>query len=65
MTDREYGKYRHLSINWDISPITKEHLPDEFSQKAVKTVDMFRRKTYDLNYECLIYFKCARIPRLL
>ena len=56
MTDSEYGKYRHLSINWDISPITKEHLPDEFSQKAVETVDMFRRKTYDLNYECLIYF---------
>lgn len=54
--DKEYGIYRHLPINWDIPAITKEHLPKEFSQNAVNTVDMFSRKTYDLNYECLIYF---------
>ena len=54
--DKEFARYRHLPINWSISPITKEDLPDEFSQKAVNTVDMFRRKTYDLDCECLIYF---------
>ena len=53
--DKEFTRYRHLPINWSISPITKEDLPDEFSQKAVNTVDMFRRKTYDLDCECLIY----------
>ena len=56
IADEEYKKYRHLPINWSIPPITKEDLPSEFSQKAVNTVDMFRRKTYDLDYECMIYF---------
>ena len=56
ITDKEFERYRHLPINWDISPITKENLPKEFSQKAIKTADMFRRKTYDLECECLIYF---------
>ena len=54
--DKEYERYCHLPINWSISPITEEDLPEEFSQKAVNTVDMFRKKTYDLNCECLIYF---------
>ncbi|WP_298522358.1 hypothetical protein [uncultured Methanobrevibacter sp.] len=54
--DLEYERYRHLPVNWDLSPVTNEHLPDEFSQKAVNTIDMFRRKTYDLKCECLIYF---------
>ena len=54
--DVEYARYRHLPINWSISPITKNDLPEEFSQRAVATVDMFRRKTYDLECECLIYF---------
>lgn len=49
VNDVEYGRYRHLPINWSISPITKEDLPEEFSQRAVNTVDMFRRKTYDLD----------------
>lgn len=31
-------------------------MPEDFSEKGVKTVDMFRRKTYDLDCECLIYF---------
>ncbi|MBQ8016641.1 MAG: hypothetical protein IJ258_00900 [Methanobrevibacter sp.] len=52
LTDPEYERYRHLEINWEISPITKDDLPDEFSPQAVKTVDMFRRKTIDLPYEC-------------
>lgn len=56
VTDVEYGRYRHLPINWSIPPITKEDLPDEFSKKAVRTVDMFRRKTFDLDCECLIFF---------
>ena len=54
--DTDYSKYRHLPINWSIAPVTKECLPDEFSPQAVKTVDMFRRKTVDLSYECMIYF---------
>lgn len=56
IADKKYRKYRHLPINWSISSITKDDLPDEFSQKAVNTVDMFRRKTYDLDYECMILF---------
>lgn len=54
--DGEYSRYGHLPINWSLSPITKNDLPEEFSRKAVATVDMFRRKTYDLECECLIYF---------
>ena len=53
--DKEFARYRHLPINWSITSITKEDLPDEFSKKAVNTVDMFRRKTYDLDCECMIY----------
>jgi hypothetical protein len=56
VSDTDYGRYRHLPINWSISPITEDDLPVEFSPKAVKTVDMFRRKTVDLPYECMIYF---------
>lgn len=56
ITDSEYAKYRCLPVNWSLPPITKEDLPDEFSVNAVKTVDMFRRKTIDLTYECMIYF---------
>ena len=54
--DKEYERYRHLPVNWSISPITKNDLPKEFSQKAVNTVDIFRRKTFDLDVECMIYF---------
>jgi hypothetical protein len=56
ITDADYSRYRHLPVNWSISPITKDDLPEEFSSQAVKTVDMFRRKTVDLPYECMIYF---------
>ena len=56
ITDSDYNRYRHLPPNWDIPPITKDDLPPQFSSQAVKTVDMFRRKTFDLPYECMIYF---------
>lgn len=56
LTDEDYERYRHLPVNWSIPPITKEDLPEEFSSKAVRTVDMFRRKTIDLDVECMIYF---------
>jgi hypothetical protein len=56
ITDKEYERYKHLSIDWSLSPITKDDLPAEFSDKAVKTVDMFRKKTHDLDVECMVYF---------
>ena len=56
VTDEEYKRYRNLPIDWSLSPITSDDLPDEFSEKAVKTVDMFRRKTHNLDIECMIYF---------
>lgn len=56
ITDKEYERYRHLPIEWSLSSITKDDLPVEFSDKSVKTVDMFRRKTYGLDIECMIYF---------
>ncbi len=31
--DCEYGRYRHLPINWEIPPITKDHLPEEFPKR--------------------------------
>lgn len=54
--DKEYERYRHLPINWSVPPITKDDLPSEFSQKAVNTVNLFRRKTFDLDVECMIFF---------
>lgn len=56
ITDIEFQKYRYLEVNWSIPPITKDLLPAEFSPQAVKTVDMFRRKTIDLDEECMILF---------
>ena len=56
ISDKEYERYRHLPVDWSLPPITKDDLPEEFSQKAVKTVDMFRRKTFNLDVECMIYF---------
>ena len=54
--DPEYERYRHLPINWSISPLTEDGLPDEFSPLAVKTVDIFRRKTFNLPNECMLLF---------
>lgn len=56
VSDSEYARYRYLPINWPLPPLTKEDLPKEFSPQAVKTVDMFRRKTIDLPFECMLYF---------
>ncbi|WP_407381964.1 hypothetical protein [Methanobrevibacter sp.] len=56
LTDDEYKFYRELTIDWTISPIKKEDLPEEFSKKACKLVDLFRRKTINLDFECMLYF---------
>lgn len=55
-SDKEFLKYCHLSVNWDIPSITKDDLPPDFCNMAVKLVDLFRKKTFDLDYECLMYF---------
>ena len=54
--DRDYYKYRHLEMNPHINSLTCEDLPHEFSQKAVRLVDVFRRKTVDLDYEVMLIF---------
>ena len=56
LKDQEFLKYCHLDVDWDIPSISSEDLPDEFSQKAVKLVDLFRRKTAHLSYECMLFF---------
>ena len=56
LEDEEFLKYRHLEVNWNIKAITKKDLPNDFSNKAVKLIDLFRKKTINLDYECLIYF---------
>ena len=49
-------EYKKLDVEKDLLTIKKEDLPDEFSDKAFKTIDDFIKKTYNLDYECLIYF---------
>ena len=56
LKDDEFMHYRHLNVNWEINSVKKEDLPDEFSAKAVKIVDLFRRKTIDLGYEVMMIF---------
>ena len=56
LKDIEFMHYYHLNINWEINSVKKEDLPDEFSTKAVKIVDLFRRKTIDLDYEIMLIF---------
>ena len=56
LKDTEFMHYRHLPINWEIEPVTKKDFPDEFSSSAVKIVDLFRRKTIDLDYEIMLIF---------
>lgn len=48
-------EYGNLEINNELS-IQKEDLPQEFSNKALKTVNEFIQKTYDLNIEWAINF---------
>ena len=56
LKDLEFMKYRHLPVNWEIGAVTEDNLPEEFSPKAVKIVDLFRRKTIDLDYEVMLIF---------
>ena len=56
LNDFDFMKYRHLPVNWQISAVTEDDLPEEFSPKAVKLVDLFRRKTVDLEYEVMLIF---------
>ena len=44
LTDEEYKFYRELAVDWTIPPIKEEDLPKEFSKKACKLVDLFRKK---------------------
>lgn len=44
VTDVEYGRYRHLPINWSIPPITKEDLPEEFPKKRLGLLICFEEK---------------------
>ena len=53
--DSACEKYRNLESG-DFPSIKREDLPEEFSDLAFKTIDEFIKKTYNLNYECLIYF---------
>ena len=54
--DQEYKFYRDLPVDWSISPVKIEDLPSEFSKKACDLVDLFRRKTINLDFECMLYF---------
>ena len=56
LKDIDFMKYRHLPVNWEIKPVTKEELPFEFSTRTVMLIDLFRRKTIDLDYEVMILF---------
>lgn len=41
ITDEDFKRYLHLPVEWSFPPLTRKDLPEEFSQNAVKTVDMF------------------------
>ena len=56
LKDQEFLKYCRLDVDWDIDSISAEDLPGDFSLKAVKLIDLFRRKTVNLPYECLLFF---------
>ena len=56
LNDWEHDEYSNLKLSCDAPSIKKEYLPDEFGDNAFKTVEVFIKKTYELDYECLIYF---------
>ena len=56
LKDQEFLKYCHLDVDWNVDSISKGDLPPEFCKKAVNLVDLFRRKTVNLPYECLLFF---------
>lgn len=53
--DSSYEKYDKLKLENCVS-IKMEDLPEEFGENAFKTVDEFVKKTFHLDYECLLYF---------
>ena len=56
LINKEFLKYCPLDVDWDIPSVSSEDLPEEFDQKAVKLVDLFRRKTANIPYECMLFF---------
>ena len=51
----DFKRYNELESE-DVSSITSNGLPNEFSKEAFKTVNEFIKKTKNLEYECTIYF---------
>jgi hypothetical protein len=51
LQDRDFYKYIHLPVDWNLKAISSTEVPNEFSDKAVKIVDLFRRKTFIVFYE--------------
>lgn len=48
-------EFENLEIK-DAPSVKFEDLPDEFSAEACNTIDVFVKKTHDLEYECALYF---------
>ena len=55
MYQTDFEKYINLKIE-DVSSISVNDLPEEFSLRAFKTVDEFIKKTRNSDYEWVIYF---------
>ena len=51
----DFEKYNKLKIE-DVSSISPEDLPQEFSYESFKTIVEFIKKTKNLDYECALYF---------
>ena len=56
LNDWGCGEYDNLEIFPDAPSIRKKDLPSDFTDNAFETVNDFIKKTFDLDYECLIYF---------
>ena len=55
MNSTDFEKYNKLKIE-DVSSISPNDLPQEFSYESFKTIDEFIKKTKNLDYECALYF---------
>ena len=53
--DSACESYSKLNLENCVS-VKRQDLPDEFSDEAFKTVDEFVKKTYLLDFECVLYF---------
>ena len=51
----DFEKYNKLKIE-DVSSISHDDLPQEFSYESFITIDEFIKKTKNLDYECALYF---------